>query len=654
MNKSLNLKKNLTLLLILALTAVCLLVRLEPYRYILAGQDQGTYLSIGHQYATQRTLNYNDYFRESLTLEQKEMYDNYIYNLMPSIVLTNLQNSVFEMSFYPMHPLWLAIFEILFGQENAIYSITFFSFISILALSLLAYEISGKKKLPAYLTTLVLTINPMHAFFSKFPVGEITAVAFTSLGFYFLVRYLNRIITNNERNRDLILSLLFFTCFFYTRMSSLIYVPLFLVFAGLAVLYLPDIKARKYILIYFGLLISSFCLSYIFYYSAQPALFHLIYRSTVQKIISRNSDTVFAVFFIFAGIIISSLYKIKNEKVITKIKQVFEMMLPTTLYVMLAAVFYFSLVRSLDINLRIFYPTLPFERYWYRGDDFFQIIKYLNIFVIMQYLTPIGFVLSCISGFHYIKDLKKNVFKVALFAFTMWFLLINVKFGGLVNYHYYFTRYLFSESVVYMLVLICVFIGDLIQNQKTKILGVILFISIICCSLPFTLFQLNGPEGPHMDFYNNLTSQITQKDLILTATGHSTEKPQKYFDNFTTWSIAPLKFYYDLNVFILPQLSDAYTRPIKQLAQKYSKTYLISDKEILNFGANLITTRHRYSYYNVSEECSLHTYSFLPLESVVTMKIPKFLECLTPPNNYYTRYSNIYMYDVTEKLKTKT
>jgi hypothetical protein len=626
-------------------------LRLQIYRYVMGGQDQGTYLNIAHQYNLQGSLSYKDSFRASLNTGQKALYDKYINYLMPSIGLSNPRDSIFEMRFYPMHSIWLAIFEGIFGRNRAVYSLTFFSIISIITFYLLAYELSGKNRITAFITTLILSINPLHAFFSKFPVGEITAVAFTSLGFYFLVKNINGIKTSVYRPIFLVLSLLAFTCFFYTRMSSIIYLPIFFFFAVLTALYVPSLEAKKSLLIYFAFLTFSFCASYLFYYFFQPSLFYLIYKPTVQNLIPYNSDLILGTLFILGAFVVFTLYRIRNQTIIDKIKQTFEHILPTILLASLLTVICLTYVIFLNIKLKGFSPLNEFERYWYIGANVFQKLKYLNLYVIMEYLSPVGFLLCLAAGFYYIKNFQRNILKVSLFAFVMWFLLINVKFGDLMRYPYYNTRYLFSESVVYMLLLVGIFLGELIQNKKTKILGIVSLILIIACSLPFTLFQLNGPEGPRMDFYNNITSIIHKDDLLLTSTGHSIEKPQKYFDNFTTWTIAPLKFYYDLNVFILPTFEDVYSQPIKELSTKYKNTYLISDKEIPNFGINLITTRHRYSYYNVSEECSLHTYSYLPLESVKTMKIPKFLECLTPPNNYYTRYSNLYMYEITKSLK---
>ena len=645
--KDLTEKSVLTLIVIL----FGIILRLPVHQYVMGGQDQGTYLNIGHQYFEQHSLNYKDSFRTSLNTDQKLLYDKHINYLMPSIELTYPEKSTFEMKFYPLHSIWLAIFEGILGKNNAIYSLTMFSILSIIFFSLLAYEISGKSKLAGFITAMLFSINPMHAFFSKFPVGEMTAVAFTSLGFYFFVKYIKKIKTGENKTIFLVLSLLSFSCFFYTRMSSMLYLPIFFFFAILTVLYASDSKAKRNLLIYFAFIAVSFCISYLFYYLYQPSLFYLIYKATIQDLIPHNSDLITWLALLLFGFIVLALYRIHNQKILSQIRLTLENYLPLLSLITIGSVLYITFITFLNIHLHDLTPLNTFERYWYIGTTWCQKLKYLNLYVIMEYLTPVGFVLCFVAGFHYLRNFQKNIFKTSLFVFIVWFLFVNIKFLGLMRYPYYNTRYLFSESVAYMLLLIGIFLGEMIQNKKTKIMGIISLILIISCSLPFTLFQLNGIEGPHMDFYNNITSIVKKEDLLLTSTRHSSEKLQKYFDNFTTWSIAPLKFYYDLNVFILPSLDDTYTRPIKELSSRFKSTYLISDIEHPELGKNLITIRHRYSYYNVSEECSLHTYSFLPLESVVTMKIPKFLECLTPPNNYYTRYSNLYLYNITSSLK---
>lgn len=631
---------------------VSLSLRLPPSQYIMGGQDQGTYLNIGHQYLQQNSLKYQDNFRISLNGEQRILYDKYINYLMPSIELNSLKESLFEMKFYPLHSIWISIFESMLGKNGAVLSLTFFSIVSITTLFFLAYELSGKNIITAYIVGMLLATNPLHSFFSKFSVGEITATSYTFLALYFLVRYVTNIEKNENQTTDLVISLLSFTCFFFTRMSSILYIPVFILFSILISIYVENFEAKKKLVLYFIFLIISFCISYLYYYFFQPSLFYLIYRTTIQRIVPHHSDLALLTVLSVWSILIIVLSRIRHQVTHNRIRTVIERSLPTLLFFSIIALLYFAYKTFLRINLQAFLDSDTFVRYWYRGAGEIQKVKYLSLFVIIQYITPLGFILLLTAGFYYLRNIRKNIINISLFTTIIWFLIVSVKFGGLIKYPYYNARYLLTEPIIYIILMVGLFIGHMLRNKKRLFSFAALFL-ILICSLPFSLFQLHGPEGPHMNFYNNLNSILTKNDLILTATGHSTDKPQKYFDNFTTWSIAPLKFYYDLNLFILPDLSDAYTQPIKELANRYDKTYLISDKKLNGYGDNLITTKHRYSYYNVSEECSLHTYSFLPLESVKTMKIPKFLECLTPPNNYYTRYSDLYMYDITDKIKTE-
>jgi hypothetical protein len=434
-------------------------------------------------------------------------------------------------------------------------------------------------------------------------------------------------------------------------MSSFIYVPLFFLFAALSVLYVEDTKTIKKLISYYALLTLSFCISFLYYAKFQPALFYLVYKTTVQRFLGNASDIKLAVIFIALSTLILVIYKCRYKKILDIVKSYLERNVFIILLTFFCLTLYFSYTTFTRIQLKLPVNSGEFERYWYIGANIFQKVKYLNLFVIIQYITPVGLIIFLWSIIYYRKNPRGNVIKILVIIFVLWFLLINVRFNDGMRYPYYNTRYLFSEIVVYLLLLIGVFIGNLLENGKTKKSGYVCIILICSLSLPFTFFQYNGSEGPHMEVYNKIISTVTKKDLILITKSNTDTRPQQYFDNFNTYALGPLKFYYDLNVFILPSYNDLYTKPIIDLTVQFKTTYLISDKQLDNFGIDLLSTPLRYSYYNVSEKCSLHTYSFLPLESVKTMKIPSFLECLTPPNNYYTRYSNLYMYNITDSLK---
>ena len=87
----------------------------------------------------------------------------------------------------PLHPLWMAIFAEAFGDAARFHAPGFFGLLGVLGLSLLAFELTGSRS--AALTAGILAAtNPLHVFFSRSPGPEAAALAFSSLGFYYLAR----------------------------------------------------------------------------------------------------------------------------------------------------------------------------------------------------------------------------------------------------------------------------------------------------------------------------------------------------------------------------------------------------------------------------------------------------------------------------------
>lgn len=64
------------------------------------------------------------------------------------------------------------------GEDNRVYSLVYFSLLNLLMLSLIAFELSNRKLLPAYLVAGFVATNPMHVFLSRFPVTENVTLSF--------------------------------------------------------------------------------------------------------------------------------------------------------------------------------------------------------------------------------------------------------------------------------------------------------------------------------------------------------------------------------------------------------------------------------------------------------------------------------------------
>ena len=87
----------------------------------------------------------------------------------------------------PLYPLWMAIFGEAFGDAARFHALGFFGLLGTLGLSLLAFELTGSRP-AAFAAGLLVATNPLHVFFSRSPAPEAVALAFSSLGFYYLAR----------------------------------------------------------------------------------------------------------------------------------------------------------------------------------------------------------------------------------------------------------------------------------------------------------------------------------------------------------------------------------------------------------------------------------------------------------------------------------
>lgn len=87
----------------------------------------------------------------------------------------------------PLHPLWMAIFGEAFGDAARFHALGFFGLLGVLGLSLLAFELTGSRP-AAFAAGMLVATHPLHVFFSRSPAPEAVALAFSSLGLYYLAR----------------------------------------------------------------------------------------------------------------------------------------------------------------------------------------------------------------------------------------------------------------------------------------------------------------------------------------------------------------------------------------------------------------------------------------------------------------------------------
>lgn len=225
---------------VLLLIAVALFFRLPAYNYILGGQDEGLYTNIGQYIERTGGIEVHDVAAERLAgspylykyLQQNRFHDVWGNPYLLGVYSNPADPGKLELQFYHLFPVWIALFAGLFGSTFGVYALTFLALVSILFFYRLALILT-ESNAAALFAGLLLALSPLHAFFSKFPVTEVPALAFTLIGFSYVAAYWSSRQGVAPR-RWLVLSVLAFLCMFTTRMSGFTYMPFFVAVALVA------------------------------------------------------------------------------------------------------------------------------------------------------------------------------------------------------------------------------------------------------------------------------------------------------------------------------------------------------------------------------------------------------------------------------------
>ena len=159
------------------LILVALFFRLPAYNYIVGGQDEGLYTNIAQHIDKTGGLDAHDRVMQKLEGSKylhRYLEDNRILEGTPTLYLLGVYarqpgtaHLIFQ--FYYLFPVLMAIVGGIFGPTSAVYALTFFGVLSIVFFYRVALLLT-QSSTAALLAAGLLDLNPLHAFFSKFPV----------------------------------------------------------------------------------------------------------------------------------------------------------------------------------------------------------------------------------------------------------------------------------------------------------------------------------------------------------------------------------------------------------------------------------------------------------------------------------------------------
>lgn len=231
---------------LLLLLLVALIFRVPAYHYVLGGQDEGLYVNIAHYIEKTGGINVHDDLRTQLEgtpylsqyLAENHLGGSYVAGVYKGDEGAYKKSGKLTFQFYDVFPVWMALFVGIFGSVAGVYALTFLSLLSIALFYRIALLISGSHK-AALAAGGLLALNPLHAFFSKFPVTEVPMLCLALIGFTLLAAYWSAL-GERRQGRWLLFSVLAFLSAFMTRISGFMYVPFFIALAWASLLFDAD------------------------------------------------------------------------------------------------------------------------------------------------------------------------------------------------------------------------------------------------------------------------------------------------------------------------------------------------------------------------------------------------------------------------------
>jgi len=567
---------------IILMGVLILMPRWSPFLYVEGGQDQGIYISMSSHFARTGGVSIKDRVREPLTASQKTEYDkrNNSSNVsmegrsegwhQPGVYIGELSKSSYVFQFYPLHPLWMGLAGKVLGEENRVYSLVLFSLLNVLMLALLVYELTGRRRMFAFLFAGLLALNPMHAFLSRFPVTENVTLFFSATALYYLARYFKDRDQSHEKVWHLMLSACAWAAMFFNHVAGFMYAPFLLVVMIYGVATANTVSRMSHVVAYGLAVFVAYALSlwygmtWSFPYSLD--LYPQIFGKSLGIYFVNQWLSITILICIGCLLLLYYVWIRRDYIILTWSRRNLGALLGTFLLISILFVIAFNLFQAYrlgftshfsdDVLLNNRYNLSNVGIYGFSHSTFIALTTYVSPFIILFVLTMLV---------RNRRNLSRYTTSLILLIFI--FLLARV---GLDNFtfYYYYGRYLCVELLPYILIVAVVWMSELnIQyslRRKLVLVGVVGLTSV--WSITLLAQQYPGGELHRLDSsMRPLVDKVQDNDLLVLAGG---EYPALR---------TALDYYYGKNTIVAD--STDLRETIRMGLKKWSDVYVLSDSD---------------------------------------------------------------------------
>ncbi len=499
------------------LILVALIFRVPAYHYVLGGQDEGLYVNIAHYINDTGGVAVHDRTRQEL--KGTPLLDNYIAEnqiaggtYLAGVYKRSYKNGKLEFQFYHVFPVWMALFDGIFGSTAGVYALTFLAIFSIVLFYRLALLLTGSYRAGLAAGGL-LALSPLHTFFSKFPVTEVPTLCFALIGFLFLAAFWSSPREGRQYKSWLCISVLAFLCVFTTRISGFMYVPFFIALAWAALIFDTD-RARCRALQRWAVGVTVvYLVSVVYGLVWSHSYSHDIYNLSFAPLLGSHWKGVLAVVGIFIVVIwVALAWMVRNESLRARFGIWFERPVGWVPTVVVWGALLLGMVKIYRLAWTSRYVSDPWlGAMWHVADAGRTSVEASSLWTLVVFLGPF-----LVLAFLLLATIRKHEPRIAfLFWFVSGFFAYILLLQWVTPYVPYYSRYLLSELVPYtILFVVCVWSG-LRRSLGRKVLTAAIVVSAVyATALSATQIGKNEYAGAYTELARAI-APVGPSDMVL-------------------------------------------------------------------------------------------------------------------------------------------
>jgi hypothetical protein len=570
---------------VVVLLLVCLFFRLPTFNYVLGGQDEGLYVNIAHYIERTGGIEIRDAALGKL--QGTPFVDRYLSEnrqiraysgplkggtFVSGVYVDGPTDSGLSFQFYHLFPVWMALFAGLFGSTLAVYALTFFALLSVVFMYRLTLALTDSPR-AALIAGLLLALNPLHAFFSKFPVTEVPTLAFSLIGFTYLARFWVGGADLRCR-RWLLLSMLGFGALFATRISGFTYIPFFVALAVASAAADTDRQRQSAIQIWvLGVtVLYAVSVAYGLHWSGQYA--HDIYRLSFERIVSRHWQTGVTVVVLLMAVVWLGLVVMAQGHKRIHVERFVISPARQAIGLILIAGFVLGVYKIYQLGWTSrFVGDYGLDNVWGLAGSHWRALRASSMAAVVVYLGPVLPLAFLVIALRQQGEPSHEFLRLFVAGFLVYVLVLQ----WIVPYGPYYARYLLSEVVPYMLLFVVVVWTRVPAGVARHALSATLAITLVY-SAGAAAAQLGKNESDGL--YESLTqllAPVDHADVVLLDV-----MDPGLPDNSELKT--PIKFIFDLPAVTVSDASLADSAYIGALNARYDDVFMISPSAVPPLG----------------------------------------------------------------------